>query len=276
MSNLSLWSGFLARQAKAPPLVFVHGMRHPLISGVCCAVHAHSAFEIVYHPKGHGITRLNRQINVPFREGSVVIYAPHEPHDQVMEEEGNDFCIQVATPGNVRLPKGSLYIPHVENRAVREDIHLLSHGYPRLSATEQAIFNFRATALLLDLIQSACTRRNQDDADPAEQHVLKAEQFIRENFPSIKSLGEVARHVGVSQDHLRHVFKTLRGKTLVRHLGEVRIERAMTLLRHSRLPLKQIAAMCGFKDEYYFSAVFRRFTQTPPGVHRHSNVHEPQ
>jgi len=270
MSNLSLWSGFLARQAKAPPLVFVHGMRHPLISGVCCSVHAHAAFEIVYHPKGRGITRLNRQTNVPFREGSIVIYAPHEPHDQVMDEEGNDFCIQVATPGNVRLPKGCLYIPHVENRAVREDIHLLSHGYPRLSATEQAIFNFRATALLLDLIQSACTRRSQDDADPAEQHVLKAEQFIRENFPSIKSLGEVARHVGVSQDHLRHVFKTLRAKTLIRHLAEVRIERAMTLLRHSRLPLKQIAAMCGFKDEYYFSAVFRRFTQTPPGVHRYS------
>jgi len=188
-----------------------------------------------------------------------------------MEQEGDDYCVQVAASGESLLPQGCLYIPHVENSAVREDIHLLSHGYPRLSATEQAVFNFRATALLLDLIQTVCTRRSQDEADPAEQHVRKAEQFVRENFPSIKSLGEVACHVGVSQDYLRHVFKELRGKPLIRHLSEVRIERAMTLLRHSRLPLKQIATMCGFKDEYYFSAVFRRFTQTTPGVHRHAN-----
>jgi AraC-like DNA-binding protein len=39
-------------------------------------------------------------------------------------------------------------------------------------------------------------------------------------------------------------------------------------LRHSRLPLKQIATLCGFKDEYYFSAVFRQLTQSSPGDFR--------
>ena len=32
--------------------------------------------------------------------------------------------------------------------------------------------------------------------------------------------------------------------------------------------MKQIATMCGFKDEYYFSAVFRKFTATAPGAYQ--------
>ena len=47
-----------------------------------------------------------------------------------------------------------------------------------------------------------------------------------------------------------------------------RIERAKTLLVHSQLSLKQIATLCGFRDEYYFSAVFRRFADLPPGRYR--------
>ncbi len=101
-----------------------------------------------------------------------------------------------------------------------------------------------------------------------EQYVRAAEQFIRENFATIRSLRVVADAAGVGYDHLRHLFKERRGRSLVRYLNEVRMERAKTLLVHSRLPLKQIATMCGFRDEYYFSAVFRRHVQMPPGRYR--------
>ena len=270
MSPLQSWSEFLNKQKKAAPLRFVTGMRHKLSDGVSCKVHSHSAFEIIYHPTGRGLARGRRQRTTPFLDGSVIIHPPEEPHDQVMEGGGEDFCVLIAAPKTGRAPKTFLHLPRITSSSALEEIHLLSRGEPRSSETEQAILNFRATALLLDLIHLACTDRAHDEADPAEQHVLRAEQFIRESFASIGSLLDVARHVGVSQDHLRHVFKARRSKPLVRHLNEVRIERAKTLLRHSSLPLKQIAAMCGFKDEYYFSAVFSRLTRTSPGAHRRS------
>ena len=101
-----------------------------------------------------------------------------------------------------------------------------------------------------------------------EEHVAAAELFIRENFASIRSLRNVAATAGIGYDHLRHLFKKTRGRSLVQYLNEVRMERATTLLVHSRLPLKQIATMCGFRDEYYFSAVFRRHVRMPPGRYR--------
>jgi len=268
MLPLQPWSEFLDQQMKAPPLRFVYGMRNQLAKGPSCGVHSHPAFEIIYHPIGRGFARVNRQQTIPFRAGGLILHAPNEPHDQVLECDGEDYCVQIAAPKTGRVPETCLHLPHVKSPVALEEIHLLSQGYPRSSATEQTILNLRATALLLDLIHLACTHRAHDEADPAEQHVLKAEQFIRETFATIGSLAEVAAHVGVSQDYLRHVFKTRRGKPLIRHLNEVRIERARTLLRHSSLPLKQIAAMCGFKDEYYFSAVFLRLAQTSPGAYR--------
>ncbi len=50
--------------------------------------------------------------------------------------------------------------------------------------------------------------------------------------------------------------------------NELRIGRARSLLGYSRLSLKEIADHCGFRDVYYFSAVFTRFTRLAPGQYR--------
>jgi len=96
--------------------------------------------------------------------------------------------------------------------------------------------------------------------------------FMSEHFAGISSLRDVAEHVGVSHDHLRHLFIKARGRSLIRHLNEIKVARAKILLTNSPLPLKQIAATCGFKDEYYFSAVFRRLTNLSPGLYRNKGL----
>jgi AraC-like DNA-binding protein len=203
----------------------------------------------------------------------VVVHAPSEAHDQIMSLPGIDFCVLVAAPpGRGALPETSLYVPPLTDASLIEDIRLLSQSPPPRSRVEQTVLNLRATALLLSLIQLVCARRDEEEAtDSAQRHVLKAEHYMCAHFATIKSLREVAEHAGLSPDHLRHCFQAIRGKSMVRYLNELRIDRARTLLVHSRLPLKQISAMCGFRDEYYFSTVFRRLTRTTPGRFRNRN-----
>ncbi len=204
-----------------------------------------------------------------FDNGDVVVYAPNEMHDQVMKQEGEDMCVTIAVPrGRERLPTTCFSVSNVEDASIIEDIRLLSRGGVRLDPTEQAIFNLRATSTLYALVHLACARGEEDGRDSAQNHVRKAEHYIRDHFTTIRSLPEVAEAVGISYDHLRHLFKAKRKKSLVGYLNEMRMERAKTLLIHSRLPLKQVAAMCGFADEYYFSAVFHRSVQMPPGRYR--------
>lgn len=270
MNESSGWARFLSRQIQSPPLRYVTGMCNTACLGVCCVVHSHRSLEIVYHPTGRGCTRLpDRKLAIPFQEQAVVIYAPEEQHDQVMDAGGEDLCVQIAIPtARARLLKGCLCIPHIESPSLIDDMRLLSHGHTRLSPAEQSIFNLRATATLLALLHLHCTASEHDAASQPEKYVLLAEQYIHDHLLQIESIAQVAEHAGVSPHYLRHLFKARRGKSLIRHITELRIDRAKSLLSHSQLPMKQIAALCGFKDEYYFSAVFHSFTQLAPGRYR--------
>ena len=266
---LPSWSQFVQSRIDGPPLAYLSGVRHAVGEGVCCAMHSHHAFEIVYHPRGKGITRLGKDCSVAFDRGDIVVYAPDEMHDQVMEHAGEDLCVTIALPrGRGKLPRTCFHVPRVEDASVLEDIRLLSKGGIQLHPTEQAIFNLRATSTLYALVHLACADSGDSAENGSRHYALKAENYIRTHFTQIKNLREIADAIGISYDHLRHVFKTERRKSLVQYLNEVRMERAKTLLIHSRMPLKQVATMSGFKDEYYFSAVFNRAARMPPGRYR--------
>ncbi|WP_232766541.1 helix-turn-helix transcriptional regulator [Geminisphaera colitermitum] len=141
------------------------------------------------------------------------------------------------------------------------------------SATQAAVLNLRATAVLLQVLERAFVRRVSEemDAGRGERHVRAAERYVQEHYARIGSIPEIAEAAGVGGDHLRHLFLRVRGRTLVSYLNEVRVARAQTLLVHSPLSLKEIATLCGWRDEYYFSAVFRRARGVSPGRYRERN-----
>ncbi len=269
MATMKPWNALASGLASAPPLKFVHGMRHAVAHGVCCAVHSHREIEIVFHPTGRGVSRSKGMADTPFAAGDAVVYAAGQPHDQVMAAPGEDFCIQIGPPASGGAgPRTGFRVAAIDEPSLLDDLRSLSRGRVHISRAEQVILNLRATSALCALIHLASMRQPAIAPGRPEQYVRTAEHFIRENFAAIRSLRVVATAAGVGYDHLRHLFKERRGRSLVQYLNEVRMERAKTLLVHSRLPLKQIATMCGFHDEYYFSAVFRRHARMPPGRYR--------
>ncbi len=266
---MKAWTELASRLASVPPLKFIHGMRHTVDRGVCCAVHNHPDIEIVFHPIGRGISRASGAPDLPFVPGDAIVHATGQWHDQVMDTPGEDFCVKLALPERTRnVPRCGFHVAAIDDPSLLDDMRALTQDRVRVSPAEQVILNLRATSALCTLIHLASVRQPAVTPSRPESYVLAAEQFIRENFATIRSLRVVASAAGVGYDHLRHLFKTHRGRSLVQYLNEVRMERAKTLLVHSRLPLKQIATMCGFGDEYYFSAVFRRHVQMPPGRYR--------
>jgi len=261
MTNLGSWVKFQKSRVRCPPLAFVTGMWLRVFRGVCCAVHSHREIEMVYHLSGRGVTRLGDGSEIPFAPGSAVLYAPNVLHDQVMEEDGEELCVQIAVPLGIRSrPLSALHIEKISSTAFVDTVKTLSRGFSGLSDAKQLILDLKASTILMEVIQFACVHHEQRTLPVGERHVVKAELYIAEYFREIHSIGEVASKVGISQDYLRHLFKELRGKSLIRHLNEVRIDQAKILLTRSICPLKQISMLCGFADEYYFSVVFRKIT----------------
>lgn len=66
-------------------------------------------------------------------------------------------------------------------------------------------------------------------------------------------------------DYLNRQFTKWTGKTIFRYLNHVRIERAGQLLQTGFYSVEEVAALTGFRDVYYFSKVFRRYTGMTPG-----------
>jgi len=73
---------------------------------------------------------------------------------------------------------------------------------------------------------------------------------------------------GVSSRGLQSLFKQHTGMSVTHYLRQLRLCRAMSLLRYSVHTIGEVAAECGFDDSNYFSVVFNRACGVSPRDYR--------
>ncbi len=84
---------------------------------------------------------------------------------------------------------------------------------------------------------------------------------------SIEALADVAC---LSPFHFARAFKAATGTAPHRYLTGRRIGRARALLAEGRLPLAEIAEICGFSSQPHFTYWFKRLVGATPGAYRES------
>jgi AraC-like DNA-binding protein len=232
-----------------------------------CPLHDHAVMELVYHPTGSGMTGLVDGTSLPYESDAVVLYASGVAHDQTPAEVGADVCVHLDVPAALEkyLPAAAIY-PPTGDPYVGEEFWSLSRTPPDIGPGLQAVLDLRVAALLLRLVVSS--GRAHEATDPQAVHVQRARRYLRDNFARSPDVAEIARHVGVSPDYLRHTFRQRTHTTLNKELTRIRLERSKELLRHSRLPLKDIAAQCGFQNDRYFCTRFSAVVGLTPGEFR--------
>jgi transcriptional regulator GlxA family with amidase domain len=92
-------------------------------------------------------------------------------------------------------------------------------------------------------------------ADPLVQ---KFEQWARESLADSFSLEEAARAVGSSKRTLARRIKDVLGKSPLLYVQDLRIERAVHLLRTSSDDVEKIAAAVGYADGVTLRNLLRR------------------
>ncbi|WP_284645108.1 response regulator [Paenibacillus silviterrae] len=89
----------------------------------------------------------------------------------------------------------------------------------------------------------------------------KVKAYIHANYDKDTiSLQDAADHVKVSQSHLSKVFSQETGQTFIEYLTQVRMHKAMELLRSTSAKSYEIAFQVGYNDAHYFSNLFKRYT----------------
>jgi AraC family transcriptional regulator len=77
-------------------------------------------------------------------------------------------------------------------------------------------------------------------------------------------LADVARAASFSPFHFHRVFQTLVGMTLADFIKRRRLDKALSLMAHSRMSLTEIALACGFASSSDFSRSFKQTFHAPP------------
>ncbi|MCL2557217.1 MAG: helix-turn-helix domain-containing protein [Treponema sp.] len=103
---------------------------------------------------------------------------------------------------------------------------------------------------------------------PHASAMRKAETFIKENLTRKISLGEIARIAGLSAPYFSTIFKEEMGENLSSYVNRQRVEKAARLLIETDTTLSEIAAICCFQDQSWFSKIFKTFTGVSPGKYR--------
>lgn len=129
--------------------------------------------------------------------------------------------------------------------------------------------------LFEELKQSLDERKNGNHdetmySETDEQNrVTQICKYISRNLNKDNSILSICSKFGISQPQLSKMFKVWMGKTYNDYLTEVRIlEAEHLLMQKEQLLIGEIAEKVGFKDQFYFSKVFKNYTGYTPRDYR--------
>lgn len=103
------------------------------------------------------------------------------------------------------------------------------------------------------------------------QHVLT---YIENHLDQRLSVSDLANVAGLSRAHFSRIFTANEGLPPAELVLQRRLRRAAKLLtKAADMPIKEVAALCGFDDANYFSKVFRRLYGTNPSDFRTTGMY---
>lgn len=100
--------------------------------------------------------------------------------------------------------------------------------------------------------------------------IYKTIEYIRNNYYKKMSLDDIANHVYMSKAYLSSVFKQETGSNISAYINKIRVEKSKFLLLDDKLGLAEVAILCGFENQSYFTKVFKSITGCSPKKYRDS------
>ncbi|HBE79421.1 MAG TPA: hypothetical protein DDW65_16850, partial [Firmicutes bacterium] len=211
--------------------------------------------------------------NISIQEESAIIQCIRTSDDQRMEPALDDFFTQLTRPGinskdDVQRMVTAL-ICSVYHVCVERGLNTESVFGPNLAFLDE----LSRIATLDELKQKIKACLNMIiEQNPSHKNQWKvvnnALQYIEENFAEDLSLESVAQKVFVSSGYLSTLFKQVLQKNFVDCFHEIRIQKAKERLHDSHAKIYEIAIEVGYKDEKYFSQIFKRITGMTPNQYR--------
>lgn len=268
------------------------------MKGVATPLHRHEYMQLNYVYRGSGKHFIN---NFAFDiiKGDIFVIPPYVPHkiragmDTDIEIYEFEFVPEFVNQSfnSIENAEPFLDFAYIEPFLITE-----AHIKPRLNLTggtqlevesllAEALGEYKrkesgyillVKSLLLKLLVIAgrAFTKSLNDSEPQpmfgyqKSAIMGAVNYVNEHYMDELSADEVARKFMLSPSYFRYLFKSITSRTFTEHIHNIRISRAMEMLRTTDKRVLEISCEIGFNNVNHFNKVFRQQTGVTPLQYR--------
>ncbi|TCU80642.1 AraC family transcriptional regulator [Bradyrhizobium sp. R2.2-H] len=190
---------------------------------------------------------------------AIQYYVPYQALDEFAYENGAKPVSTLAWKRDARDPFLST-LSSILLTAIEQD-----------PSTDQLFVDHLGLSLLAHFAQTygGMRRRNGTaEGGLAPWQERRAKEIMRVRLSSNLTIADVAAECKLTPSHFARSFRRSTGVAPHQYLSQLRIEEAKRMMLTTKLPLADIALICGFADQSYFTRVFSRSVGASPGAWR--------
>jgi AraC-like DNA-binding protein len=242
--------------------------------------HTHDFFEVFYCMRGIYSCRINGR-PVEVRKGQVVIIAPGDIHEDTTETCVHLLVFQFFLYGTI----GDLAVSRIFRKNVDpalmviNDTEKLSEAFLRHFRHEDSINDYVSAYLLDTLVLQffwTCIRRLPSEVlSPKFLQIAESAEFTArvtrcfdENRRNALTVKKIADALCMSESALTQKCHKELGMPPLKAFMHYKMDRALSLIRHSSLPIKEVSDLLGFENQNHFSSVFKKYHHFSPTAAR--------
>lgn len=228
--------------------------------GLSLGVHAHERANMCFLVSGALTETLDRKSD-PCRRGQLIVKTAGVVHEDRFHEPS------VAI--NVEIDPARLDAFHDQGARLQQSRILTT---PRAASLGYQLFRelrypddltpISVEGLVTALFAEATRQKMR--AEKAPEFLRKAEEMLRDGFPRLPSIAELAGVAGVHPTYLAQRFKQVHGVTIGQWMRRARIDFARREIERAEVSLAMLAQRLGFADQSHFSRVFRQLVGMTP------------
>ena len=249
------------------------GIEHLNYDRSCLRKNGRVDYHVLYIYKGQCFA-IKHGREIVAGEGTLILYRPGERQQYRFEGSDNSVSCYLHFSGTEceKLMEGlglsgddTLFVGKSGTLKSIMEKMILEHG------SKRAGFEEMCNSCLLEFFAVAVRKSAYNNNPNISENIRKIDAvrlLMHEHFAENLPLQYYADYTNLSLSRFAHLFKDTVGMTPVSYITKIKIDKAISLLNSTDMPIGEIAERTGFSDQNYFGITFKKVMGISPKAFR--------
>lgn len=233
-------------------------------------------YKMVFVISGQGFLQVGQEPPEMLNTGDLFVLYPKEKH-HYYAAPGNPWELMwISFNGTLAetllqdagIRRDSYILPNILTHSIQRTVQTIINSLGDTEDTNRLCATGQLYMLFAYLKQTAEAHQKRSEALKQDSCVWKAIRFIEQNYYLDIDVDMLCEHVNYSRSYLSRTFKAETNMTIPEYINRIRVQNAISLLKNSQMPVKEISVSVGMKDSFYFSKLFKKVTGETPREYR--------